>query len=286
MNARQRWGRPLHASIAVVVGLVFLSPVLWMLAASLKPDEAVHEHVESLRSFIPAPFTFENYAAVADRANFATVLVNTLIMVGLVAGGGLLINGPAAFAFARMRFPGRDLIFMVLIASIVLPFEVIVVPLFMTVGTLSTPAEALGQRAWVLLALSVPFMAKAFNIFLLRQYFLSLPASLQEAAFLDGLGWWGVYWRVALPNIKPAIITVVLLDFVIHWNDFLWALVVCRGEDTRTIQLGLGNFFTQPPISWGAIMAYAALATLPIALVFAFGQRWVVRSVASTGTTG
>jgi multiple sugar transport system permease protein/fructooligosaccharide transport system permease protein len=129
-------------------------------------------------------------------------------------------------------------------------------------------------------------MAKAFNIFLLRQYFLTLPRSLEEAAYVDGAGLWRAFWRIALPNAAPALGTVILLDFVIHWNDFLWPLVICQGERSRTIQLGLANFFTQPPISWGAILAYAVIATAPLALAFLIGQRWIVRSLAATGRRG
>jgi multiple sugar transport system permease protein/fructooligosaccharide transport system permease protein len=172
---------------------------------------------------------------------------------------------------------------MLCVVTIIIPLEVIVIPLFMTVRTTRGLAEVFGDRPWTLAALSIPFMAKAFNIFLLRQYFLSLPRSLEEAAFLDGAGWWGTFWRVALPNAKPALVAVVLLDFVVHWNDFLWPLVICQGENTRTIQLGLGNFFTQPPIAWGAILAYAVMATIPMMLVFAVGQRWIVQSLAATG---
>jgi multiple sugar transport system permease protein/fructooligosaccharide transport system permease protein len=282
---RRPRGTPAVSTLcALAVATLFLAPVLWMAAASLKPEGDIHRDIQSVRSFVPSPVTGGNYAAVNRRTNIGTVLVNTLVVVALIAMGGLLINGPAAFAFARMQFPGRDILFMVLVASIILPLEVIVVPLFMTVQTLvGGAATTYGERPVTLAALSIPFMAKAFNIFLLRQYFLSLPRSLEEAAFLDGVGWWGVFWRIALPNAMPAIVTIVLLDFVVHWNDFLWPLVVCTGEETRTVQLGLGNFFTQPPIAWGAIMAYAVLATVPVMLVFCLGQRWIVRSVAGTG---
>lgn len=274
------------AFAAIVLAALFLAPVAWMAAASFKPEQVIHQDVRSVRSFAPVPPTVGHYSAVARRSNLGTVLINTLVVVILIAAGGLLVNGPAAFAFARMRFPGRDLVFLILVASIILPLEVIVIPLFMTVRTFGGAADYVGERSWTLAALSVPFMAKAFNIFLLRQYFLSLPRSLEEAAFLDGAGWWTVFWRVAMPNAKPAIVTVILLDFVVHWNDFLWPLVICRAENTRTIQLGLGNFFTEPPISWGAIMAYAVLATVPMMLAFAFGQRWIVRSVATAGVRG
>jgi multiple sugar transport system permease protein/fructooligosaccharide transport system permease protein len=209
------------------------------------------------------------------------------MVVFLIAVGGLLVNAPAGFAFARMRFRGREVLFMLFVATIIIPLEVIVVPLFTTVRAtrelMEIPWLFLDERRWTLAALSVPFMAKAFNIFLLRQAFLSLPRSLEEAAFIDGAGWWRTFWRVALPNIKPALATAVLLDCVVHWNDFLWPLVVCQQENARTIQIGLGNFFTQPPISWGAIMAYATLATIPMMLAFAVGQRWIVQSLATVG---
>ncbi len=126
-------------------------------------------------------------------------------------------------------------------------------------------------------------MGKALNIFLLRQYFLSLPRSLEESAFIDGAGWWGSFWRIAVPNAKPAFVTVIILDFVVHWNDFLWPLVICQEENTRTIQLGLGDFFTQPPISWGSILAYATLATIPLMLVFLAGQRYIVQGFTTSG---
>lgn len=269
--------------LTIVIGAAFLLPVLWMVSASLKPEEAIHRDIGSATSFVPAPLTGENYVSAARRGNLWTCMINTLIVTVLVAAGGLAVNAPAAYAFARMRFRGREPLFLLCVVTIIIPIEVIVIPLFMTVRTTWGLADTVGERPWTLAALSLPFMAKAFNIFLLRQYFLSLPRSLEEAAFLDGSGWFGAFWRVALPNAKPALAAVVLLDFVVHWNDFLWPLVVCQGENTRTIQLGLGNFFTRPPIQWGDILAYAVMATIPMIAVFAVGQRWIVQSLAGSG---
>lgn len=269
--------------VRIASGIVFLAPVLWMAAASLKPDAHVHRDVDSLRSFVPAPLTAQNYVAAADRGDVWITLSNSLIVVAAIAIGGVLINAPAAYAFARMRFPGRNLLFALLVATIIVPLEAIVIPLFMGVRLTRGLTDVLGERGWTLAALSLPFVAKAFNIYLLRQYFLGLPRSLEEAAFLDGAGWWRAFWRVAMPNAIPALVTVVLLDFVVHWNDFLWPLVICQGEQTRTVQIGLGNFFTEPPISWGAIFAYAMIATLPLTGVFLFGQRWIVQSLATSG---
>lgn len=275
--------RALTALAALFVGLAFLIPVIWMLAASLKPESAIHRDVGAVRSFVPAPPTLENYRGAFHRGDVGITLVNTLIVVTVITLGGLLVNGPAAFAFARMRFRGCELLFLLIITTIIIPLEVIVIPLFMTVRATRGLVEIIGERPWTLAALSIPFMAKAFNIFLLRQYFLALPRSLEEAAFMDGVGWWGIYWRVALPNAKTAITTVILLDFIVHWNDFLWPLVICQAANTRTVQLGLGNFFTQPPISWGAIMAYAVLATIPMMLILGIGQKRIAQSLVTTG---
>ncbi|MGD8451458.1 MAG: carbohydrate ABC transporter permease [Phycisphaerae bacterium] len=275
-----RWAAAL---VAVVVAVLYLTPILWTAAASLKPDEFIHRDVDSLRSLVPGPTTPDNYAAAERRGQVSVTLVNTFIVVVVIAAGGLLINAPAAYAFARMRFPGRDALFLAFVGTIIVPLEAIVIPLFVTVQGSRGLESVLGERTWTLVALSVPFLAKAFNVFLLRQAFLSLPRALEEAAFIDGAGWWRAFWRVGLPNVRPALVTVVLLDFVIHWNDFLWPLVICQDESTRTVQIGLGAFFTQPPVSWGAILAYAVLITLPVLLVFAVGQRWIVRSLAATG---
>lgn len=275
-----------QAIAALVVAGLFVAPVAWLAAASFKPNEQIHRDVDTLHSFVPAPFTIDNYRAAIARSSLGATLLNTFIVVTVIAGLGIGVNGAAAFAFARMRFPGRDWLFGLLVASIILPIEVIVIPLFMTVRAAAPLMDVLGERPWTLAALSLPFAAKAFNIFLLRQHFLTHPRALEEAAMLDGAGWFGVFWRVALPNAGPALVTCVLLDFVVHWNDFLWPLVVCQGEATRTVQLGMGNFFTQPPIAWGAILAYALLITLPLTAVFAAGQRWLVKSIATTGIRG
>ncbi len=268
------------AAARIVFGLVFLSPVLWMIAASLKPEPAIHADVRSLRSFVPAPATLANYAEALRRSNLPAALVNSALQVALIAGLGLLVNTPAAYAFARMRFAGRNVLFVVLIATIIVPIEAIVVPLFIELRPTLAWQAWLGPRPWTLAALSLPFAAKAFNIYLVRQHFLSLPRALEEAAMIDGAGRLRTFLSVGLPHVRPALATCVLLDAVVHWNDFLWPLIVCQAETTRTVQIGLAGFFTQPPIHWGAILAYATLATVPLTLLFVLGQRWIVAGLA------
>ena len=277
--------RTRKVALRVAFGLVFIVPVIWMVAASFKPDAQIHADVGSWTTFVPTAPTTENYAEAARRGDAWVTLTNSLVQVAGIALFSVILNSLAGYAFARIRFPGREVVFVILIATIIVPLEAIVVPLALTVNRLF-PAGSLQDfelRMWTWGALIIPFAAKAFNIFLIRQTFLSFPKTLEEAAFVDGAGWWTVFWRIALPNAKHALATVVLIDFVIHWNDFMWPLVICTAEDTRTVQLGLANFFTQPPISWGAIMAYAVIATLPVMIVFIFGQRMIVQSLAGTG---
>jgi multiple sugar transport system permease protein/fructooligosaccharide transport system permease protein len=131
--------------------------------------------------------------------------------------------------------------------------------------------------------LTVPFLAKAFNIYFLRQHFLDLPTELEEAAVIDGAGVWRQFWNIALPSVRPALATVVVLDLLYHWGDFLWPLMISTRESTRTVQLGLANLFTQPPVQWGDILACSVLATLPVVLIFRLLQRYIVTNDARVG---
>jgi multiple sugar transport system permease protein/fructooligosaccharide transport system permease protein len=209
----------------------------------------------------------------------ARSMLNSLLQIGGILAGGLLINAMAAYAFARMQFPGRDILFILVLVLIILPVEVLVVPLFLTARDL----HLTGGYAVTVAALILPFMAKAFNIFFLRQHFLSLPTDLEEAAVMDGAGVFRVFWSVALPAVRPALATVVVLDVLTHWSDFIWPLVICTREETRTVQISLSNLFTQPPVQWGDILACAVIATLPVLFIFRTAQRYVVSGNLRTG---
>jgi len=190
-----------------------------------------------------------------------------------------VINSLAAYAFARMEFPGRNILFAAVVALIILPIEVLAVPLFLTARDL----HLTGGYPATMAGLILPFMAKGFNIYFLRQHFLALPREVEEAAIIDGAGMWSIFWRVAMPAIKPALATVVVLDVLVHWSDFIWPLMICTRQETRTIQLSLANLFTQPPVQWGDIMACAVIATVPVILLFSFCQRYMVSTQLGTG---
>jgi len=264
------------ASAAVATG--FLLPLLWMLHASFRPESAIFEGgFGALLSW--GGLSLDSYAAAWRRAALGIGLLNSLLQVAGILGVGLLLNSMAAFAFARLEFPGRRWLFGAVLILIILPIEVLVVPLLLTVRDLGLT----GGHGRTLAALILPFAVKAFNIFFLRQHFLALPRDLEEAAVVDGAGPFRIYWSVALPAVRPALATVVVLDMLAHWSDFIWPLVICTREETRTVQLALANLFTQPPIQWGHILACAVMVTLPVLLVFRLAQRHIVASNLGAG---
>ena len=270
----KRW---LAWAISLVSGVLFLLPVLWLLVASFRPSSAVFGGVEA--SWSAAGWTLRNYPNAFERAGLASAIPTSLALLAIIVAGGLLVNSMAAYAFARLHFRGRELLFSLLVALIILPIEVLVVPLFLTARDLGLTARS----APPLLALSLPFVAKAFNVYFLRQHFLAWPRELEEAAVIDGAGVWQQFWRVALPGVRPALATVALLDVLMHWGDFLWPLLITDRPPTRTVQIGLANLFTEPPLDWGAILACSVLATLPVLLGFRWFQRHVVAADASVG---
>jgi multiple sugar transport system permease protein/fructooligosaccharide transport system permease protein len=249
-----------------------------MLVSSFKPSDTIF--VEGWGGFASSHWTLSNYSNALRRAGLVRALGNSFVQVATVALAGLIVNSAAAFAFARLEFRGREFLFSLVVSLIILPVEVLAVPLFLTARDLGLT----GGSGAILLGLSLPFVAKAFNIYFLRQHFLSCPTELEEAAVLDGAGPWRIFWNVALPTIRPALATVVLLDVVVHYGDFLWPLLITTRESSRTVQIGLANLFTEPPIDWGAILACAVLTTVPVALGFRYVQRYIVLTEVRAGS--
>jgi ABC-type glycerol-3-phosphate transport system permease component len=267
-----KWG------LSVAFGALFLTPVIWLVIASFKPPAAIFLN-DWHAFFAPRAWTLENYPHALGRSNLVRAMCNSIAQITVIALVGALVNSMAAFAFARFVFRGREALFALVVALIILPVEVLAVPLFLTARDLGLTAGV----APVFVALSVPFVAKAFNIYFLRQHFLSWPIEQEEAAILDGAGVWNIFWSLALPAIKPALATVVVLDVILHWSDFLWPLLITSRESNRTVQIALATLFTEPPIDWGAIMACSVLSTLPVLAGFRYFQRYVVATDARPG---
>ncbi len=265
-------------TVSVAVAIGFLLPLIWMLHASFRPESAVF--AGGFRALLSGHgLGLGNYVVAWRRAALGIGLLNSLLQIVGILGLGLLFNSMAAYALARLEFPGRRGLFALMLVLLILPVEVLVVPLLLTVRDLGLT----GGHGRTLAALILPFAVKAFNIYFLRQHFLALPRDLEEAAVVDGAGPFRIYWSVALPSIRPALATVVVLDVLTHWSDFIWPLVVCTREETRTVQLSLANLFTQPPIQWGQILACAVMVTLPVLLLFRLAQRHIVASDLGAG---
>ncbi len=271
--------KPLAGWISsALVAVFFLLPLIWMVHASFRPENRIFAGgFGGILDF--GDLHAGNYAAAWRRASMGRAMFVSLTQAAGIIGIGLLVNSLAAYAFARMDFRGKNPLFALVVALIILPVEVLAVPLFLTARDLGLTGGLLPTLG----ALILPFSAKAFNIYFLRQHFLSLPMELEEAARVDGASTFRIYWKIALPSIRPALATVIVLDVLTHWSDFIWPLIVCTREETRTVQIGLANLFTEPPIQYGHILAAAVIATLPVLLIFRLAQTHMVASHNNVG---
>lgn len=265
--------------VMTLLAVFFLFPLVYMLVSSFKADQAVLSGSGSFRAFVPTPWVgTENYADAVERASFLRVFFNSALISTVIVGLGLVVNSLLGYALARMRFAGRSAVVVGVIALIIIPFEALAVPLlFMSaqVGVLDT-----------YLVQIVPFVANPLFVYLFYTFFLNIPASLEEAARIDGAGPVRIFLSIAMPLARPAYATMAILGFLFSWGQLLWPVMVTRGVDVRPLPLGIGTFKTTPPVQWGDIMAYAAMMTVPLLLIFLIFQRYFVQGVASTGVKG
>lgn len=257
---------------------VFLVPVGMMLSGSFKPDARVLFEAGSAGGIFPTEFSLQNYRDVFARVPFLRYLFNSALISTTIVICGLLVNSLAGYAFARLRWPGRDRLLLGVIALMIIPLEAIAVPLFYEV-------TLLGWRNTYLVQIA-PFIANAFSIYLFYTFFLGLPRELEEAARIDGAGPWRIFFAIVAPNAKPAFATVAILTFLTQWGSFLWPLMVTHSEEVRPLPLGIAAFYTLPPLQWGDIFAFGVMMVLPVLLIFIVFQRWFVAGVATAGVKG
>lgn len=274
------------------LAVVFLFPLVFMFVSSLKPDAQILSDVGSPRAFLPVgDISLENYFGVFDRVPVSRFLVNSVLVTVLTVGLGLVVNSMAGFALSRLRWRGRALVLAVVIATLIVPFETIAVPMVYWVSKLPTLVMEGGVLKYDFGWLNsyhvqiVPFVANAFSIFLFTQYFSTIPKSLDEAARIDGASWFTIYRRIVVPLAGPAFATVAILTFLPAWNQYLWPLMVVQEEELRPVMVGMQYFF-QLNTAWGEVMAYTSLITLPVLAVFLAFQRAFVSSVAASGVKG
>ena len=257
-------------------GLLMVIPFLWMVSTSLKTTA---QSMAFPPEWWPAPFVWGNYARIWDFMPFFTFLLNSVKIAFFVVCGQLLTCSLAGYAFAKLRFPGRRALFLVLLSTMMIPAEVTLIPVFVimkSLGWLNTHYS-----------LIVPaFFGSVFGTFLLRQFFLTLPNDLEDAARIDGCSPFGIYWRIMLPLAKPSLATLAIFTFMGTWNDFMRPLIYLSDMDKMTLPVGLALISNHQDIRIPLIMAGAMLSLLPILVFYVCGQKYFVRGIALTGMKG
>lgn len=261
-----------------VTALIFITPILFMAAGSLKPEARVLSEMDSLRAFLPIDATLHNYSDVFARIPFGRYLWNSALINGLIVGLGLIINALAGYALARLRWRGRETMLALVLALLIIPFEAIAVPLFYQLS-------ALGWRNDYLVQV-FPFVANPLAIYLFYSFFLGLPRELEEAARMDGAGILRTFFSIVIPNAKPVFATVAIVSFLLYWGMYLWPLLMTVDDGVRPLPLAIATFYTLPPVQWGDILAFGVMMVLPVLTIFIAFQPWFVRGVATSGLKG
>ena len=258
------------------IAFLMLFPLLWLISTSLKsPSEDIFGFPPQL---LPRQPTLDNFKTVWQTQPFGRYLLNSTIVAALTVSLNLLFCSLAAYPLARLNFRGRDLIFAGVISTIVIPFQIVMIPLYILMVNLGLRNTYLG--------IVFPSLASAFGIFLLRQAFQGVPKELEEAARMDGCSELGLWWHVMLPAVRPALITLAIFVFIGSWSDFLWPLIVLDRPEYYTLPLGVANLAGTFSLDWRLIAAGSVISIAPILLLFLFLQRYIIPTDAGSGVKG
>ena len=271
------WARGILIHIALIpAAAIFLLPFLWMISTSLKPDAQLFAYPPI---WIPSPLQWANYPKAVNYVPFFTYLKNTLIISVASMLGATFSSSLVAYSLARIRWPGRQLLLLLTIGTLMLPYQVTIIPVFLVFKRLGWVGDF---RPLIL----PQFFGVAYYIFLLRQFFASIPHELSEAARIDGANEWRIYWSIIMPLAKPALAVVAIFQFIRSWTDYLGPLIYLNDQNLYTLQLGLYQYSSQYGREWGLLMSAAVLITLPPIVIFFLTQRTFVQGVTLTGIKG
>ncbi len=264
-------------AVLSVVGVIFIMPFAWMVANSFKDIRGIYTYPPE---FIPEVWHFENYTEAWTMTHFDLGFLNSALVAAAVVLGQLLTASLAGYSFARLRYPGRDKLFLLYISLMMVPFTVLLIPLYVQM-------RAFG---WVstLQAVIVPFLFTPWGTFMMRQFMVTIPRELEDAARIDGCGFFRTYWLIILPLTKPALATLAIFTFVNTWNSFQWPLIVLGKPKVKTLPLLLASFQNQSGMRtpWHLIMAAATFVVIPVLIAFVVGQKYYVRGIVTSGIKG
>ncbi len=259
----------------ISLALVMLIPIVWILFGAFKPD---NEIISYPPTFFPHEFSLKNFTKCMQRIDIIQYMKNSIIFSFGTTIPSLLVNSLAGYAFARYEFKGKNIIFVIFLATMMIPFQVIMIPEFIEIHLLG-----MYDNYWGLI---VPKIASAYWIFMMRSAFAGLPRELEEAARIDGLNEFGIYSRIMLPLIKPALVTMIILSINGNWNDLLWPLIMTSSSKMRTLANGLAMFVGARTIEYGAAFAGAFISLIPMLILYIFGQKYFVEGQATSGLKG
>jgi multiple sugar transport system permease protein len=277
LSGRRLTRQVLTHALMILLSVIMIVPFVVMITTSFMTLGQAYSFPPSL---VPRPLHWQNYSEVLQLRPFGHYFFNSAVVAVCITAARLVSCSLAAYAFARLRFPFRNALFYVYLSTLMIPDHVTLIPLFLIMHVLNWVDTYQG--------LMVPFFVNAFGVFLLRQFFLSIPRELEEAAILDGCGSFGVYWRIIIPLSAPGLASLAILTFVGAWNMFVWPLIVTNHDAMRTIVVGIGLFTgdSNRIANWPYIMAVSTLAVVPLLVIFLFGQRSFVQGITLTGLKG
>ncbi len=262
-------------AILIIGALVMMFPFIWMVLSALKGADEV---LSMPPTWLPETFRFDNFAKALQTAPFAKYFINSVIVTVCVVGLTTFTTILAAFAFSRLKFPGRDIVFTVFVSLMMVPWEMLVITNYTTMSDLNLLDS--------LPALIVPFTASIFYTYILRNFFLSIPDALYYSARIDGASNWQYLWKIMVPIAKPAIFTITLLNAIAAWNSFLWPLLVISSSANRTLPLGLYVFITEGGVKYELLTAAATIVIIPILILFLFTKKYIIAGTARGGVKG
>jgi multiple sugar transport system permease protein len=273
LTGKRRAVRILLAIILLVGGLGMIFPFVWMIVSSLKKAQDIYS-----LSLIPPEPTLGNYTEVLQKTSYVRWFLNSIIVATITTASVAFFDSLAGYTLAKFRFPGANLIFILILSTLMVPTEMLVIPWYMMSIELHWTNSYWG--------IMFPGVISAFGVFLMRQFFMGVPNELIDAARLDGFSEFRIFWKIALPLVKPALAALCIFTFLGNWNAYIWPLIVIRSEEMRTLPVGIAFFSSEAQSSFHLIMAAASLATIPVIIIFIIFQRQIIKGIALAGLKG
>ncbi|HEU0164431.1 MAG TPA: carbohydrate ABC transporter permease [Thermomicrobiales bacterium] len=257
-------------AILLLGGILMIFPFIWMVISSLKMPQDIYT-----LSLIPPDPTLDNYRQVFDKTEYVRWFVNSLVVATITTASVAFFDSLAGYTLAKFRFPGQSIIFILILSTLMVPTEMLVIPWYMLSINLHWTDTYWG--------IMFPGVISAFGVFLMRQFFTGVPNDLIDAARLDGFSEFRIFWKIALPLVKPAVAALCIFTFLGNWNAYIWPLIVTRSEQMRTLPVGIAFFSSEAQSSFNLIMAAASLATVPVLIIFVIFQRQIIKGIVLTG---